>query len=446
MDFRIGFLEYPIVRLLRMPGQSMYQVSQFDNGLRVATAEMPSMLSVSVGLWVGTGSRYEPAPLNGVCHFIEHLLFKGTKHRSAREISQAVEGIGGYLNAFTSEEATCFHARASYEHFEELLEVLMDMLLNSRFAPVEIAKEREVIKEEIAMYLDEPQHYVQELLNTTLWPGQPLGRPITGTERSLDGLSRSRITAYLREHYIASNLVVVVSGRVSHHKALRAVRHYISQLPCGTASQRVPVCERQKLPQFRLVTRKTEQTQIALGIRTCSRHDPRRYALRLLNAVLGENMSSRLFQLIREELGLAYSIYSSPSLFEDTGDLVVAAGLDADNLGKTLKLIVRELQRLAKSPPPLSELQRARDYVLGQLDLGSESTETQMNWLGEQLLGYGRFFRPADVKRHLSRVTASDICSVARAFFRPERLNLAMVSSLEKSRSLAKMIEHALAG
>ena len=172
-------------------GQSMYQVTQLKNGLTVATAEMPHMMSVSVGLWVGVGSRYEPDQLNGVCHFIEHLLFKGTKQRSAREISQAVEGIGGYLNAFTSEETTCFHARACHDRFEELLDVLLDMLLDSRFDPVEISKEREVIKEEMAMYLDEPQHHVQELLNAALWPEQPLGRPITGTEKTLDAMARA---------------------------------------------------------------------------------------------------------------------------------------------------------------------------------------------------------------------------------------------------------------
>src|SRR5215831_19237205 len=164
----------------------MYRVTQLENGLRVATAEMPQMRSVSVGVWVGIGSRYEPPVLNGACHFIEHMLFKGTRKRTAREISEAVEGIGGYLNAFTSEETTCFHARASAEKFDVLLDVLLDMLLHSKFAPAELAKEREVIKEEMAMYLDEPQHLVQELLISTFWPHHPLGRPITGTNQTLD--------------------------------------------------------------------------------------------------------------------------------------------------------------------------------------------------------------------------------------------------------------------
>ena len=419
----------------------MYRVTKLHNGLTIATAEMPHMLSVSVGLWVGVGSRYEPAPLNGVCHFIEHLLFKGTKKRSAKEISQAVEGIGGYLNAFTSEEMTCFHTRAGYDRFDELLDVLLDMLLGSRFDPAEIAKEREVIKEEIAMGLDEPQHQVQELLNATLWPGQPLGRPITGTNRTLDAMTRNHLLGYLRENYVAGNVVIVAAGRVSHRQVVRAAARYASRLPatarpCFTAAR-----TDQQHPRIRLFTKKTEQTQIALGIRTCSRQDERRYALRLLNTILGENMSSRLFQVVREDRGLAYSIYSTPSFFSDAGDLVISAGLDTDNLTKVLRLVLRELRRLTEAAPNAAELRRARDYVIGQIDLSLESTENQMNWLGEQLLGYGKVLRPTQIKRRLSEVTAGEIRAVARDFLRPERLNLALVSPLANDSAVARILD-----
>jgi predicted Zn-dependent peptidase len=345
----------------------MYRVTQLENGLRVATAEMPQTRSVSVGIWVGVGSRYEPAELNGVCHFIEHLVFKGTKQRSAKEISQAVEGVGGYLNAFTSEEATCFHARARCDRFEELLEVLMDMLLHSKFAPTDIAKEREVIKEEMAMYLDEPQHHVQELLNSTLWPDQPLGLPITGTKRTLDAMARGRLVGYLRENYVTGSTLVVAAGNLKHRAAVRAARRYAKHFTRGLRPSFAPSRDEQTAPRICRFSKETEQTQIALGIRTCSRHDPRRYALRLLNTILGENMSSRLFQVVREDRGLAYSIYSTPSSFADTGDLVISAGLDTDNLSKALSLIVRELRRLIESRPDAAELRRARDYVNGQI-------------------------------------------------------------------------------
>jgi predicted Zn-dependent peptidase len=196
-----------------------------------------------------------------------------------------------------------------------------------------------------------------------------------------------------------------------------------------------PTGEGQSAPRLRVCVKKTEQAQIALGIRTCSRHDRRRYALRLLNAILGENMSSRLFQEVREERGLAYSIYSSPSFFADTGDLVISVGLDPGKLGRTMRLILRELRRFSEDSVSVEELGRARDYALGQIDLGRESTESQMNWMGEQILGYGRVFTPSVVKRHLARVTAADIRTVARDFFRPERLSLAIVNPSKSSQT-----------
>jgi predicted Zn-dependent peptidase len=418
----------------------VYRITHLDNGLTVATAEMPHMMGVSVGLWMGVGSRYEPAPLNGVCHFLEHLFFKGTATRSAREISQAVEGIGGYLNAFTSEETTCVHARAGHERFEALLDVLMDMLLDSKFAPADIGKERDVIKEEIAMYLDEPQQHVQELLNETLWPDQPLGRPITGTGETLDAMGRKRLTDYLRGHYVAGGTVIAAAGRVTHREAVRLARRHARRFRAAVRPQFAPVLPARPGPHVRLFTKHTEQTQIALGMRTCSRHDPRRYALRLFNVLLGENMSSRLFQILREDRGLAYTVFSTPSFFADTGDLVISAGLDTDHLPKALALIARELRRFAEKPPGAAELRRARDYVLGQIDLGSESTETQMNWLGEQLLGYGRVFELAEIKRRLSEVGAGEIRAVARDFARPDRMSLALVSPLKSDRGLARLL------
>ncbi len=418
----------------------MYRVSRLNRGLTMATVEMPHMTSVSVGVWVGVGSRHEPAPLNGVCHFIEHLLFKGTRRRSAREISQAVEGIGGYLNAFTSEEMTCIHSRACHDRFDELLDVLMDMFLNSKFALPDIVKERDVIKEELAMYLDQPQQHVQELLNATLWPDQPLGRSITGTVETLDTIRREHLVGYLRENYVTGNTLIVAAGKLKHRQVLRFVARYASHFQDGARPRFLPARDEQREPRLRLFTKETEQTQLALGIRTCPRHDRRRYALRLLNTILGENMSSRLFQVVREDRGLAYSIYSTPSFFEDTGDLVISAGLDTDNLSKTLRLILRELRRLRDTTPGAAELRRARDFVIGQIDLGLESTDNQMNWIGEQWLGYGRILEPEEVKRRLRQVTATEIRAVARDFLRPDRLNLALVSPRRSTRDLARLL------
>jgi predicted Zn-dependent peptidase len=419
----------------------MYKVTRLPNGLTIATARMPHMTSVSLGLWVGVGGRYEAAEVNGVCHFIEHLLFKGTRRRSARRISQDVEGIGGYLNAFTSEEMTCYHSKARHDRFDELFDVLSDMFLNSRFDPVEIDKERGVIKEELAMYLDQPQHRVQELLNETLWPDQPLGRPLTGTEETLDRLDRARLVDYQRENYVAGRTIIAAAGRLDHARIVRAVSRLAGRFPQGRVPQFTPVTGSQSRPNVRLFTKETEQTQLALGIRTCSRHDPRRYALRLLNTVLGENMSSRLFQVVREDRGLAYSIYSSPVFFEDAGSLVISAGLDLDNLSRTLKLIMLELARLVRTPVGAVELRRARDYVIGQIDLSLESTDSQMMSLGENLISHGKVFMPAEVKRRLGKVTAAEMRAAARDFFRPEHLNLALVSPLKSRRSLGGLLK-----
>jgi predicted Zn-dependent peptidase len=420
--------------------QPRHYVTRLPNGLTVATAEMPHMASVSLGLWIGIGSRCESAELNGASHLIEHMLFKGTRRRSASEISQAVEGLGGYLNAFTSEDMTCFHAKACHEHFRDVLDVLMDMFLHSRFSPEDIDKEREVIKEEMAMYLDEPQHQVQELLNATLWPNQPLGRPITGSNRSLDGITRPMLLAYFRWRYLAGSALLVAAGCISHQQVLRAASSYAARFPAGEIIPFAPAVDAQEGPTVRLLTKKSEQTQIALGFRGFSRHDSRRHAVRVLNTILGENMSSRLFQVVREDRGLAYSIYSSPSFFADTGDFVISAGLDTDKLASALKLIMAELKRIREKPPGDSELRRAIDYLAGQISVSLEGTEYQMNWLGEQLLGYGRTFAPAQVKRRLAAVTAIEIRAAARDLFRPERLNFTLVSPLKTDRHLHRLV------
>jgi predicted Zn-dependent peptidase len=367
-------------------------------------------------------------------------LFKGTQRRSAKEISQAVEGAGGYLNAFTSEEQTCFYAKARHDHFPHLLDVLTDMFLHSAFAPVEIVKEREVIKEELAMYKDQPSQYVHEMLNATMWPDQPLGRSITGSVKTLDTIGRAQLLEYQAQNYVAPATLLAVGGRITHRGALAAVEKYSRKFAHGARPCCSPAVSLQARPAVHLLTKRAEQTQIALGLRTCSRHDERRFALRLLNAVLGENMSSRLFQSIREDRGLAYSIYSSTSFFDDAGDIVIAAGLDTANVEKVLKLILRELKRLSSQLVPAPEIRRARDYLLGQLDLSLENSESQMMWIGEQWLGYGKIVGPDDFKKRLGAVTAGQVRAAARAFLRPDRFNLALVSPMKSAAGLEKIL------
>jgi predicted Zn-dependent peptidase len=234
--------------------------------------------------------------------------------------------------------------------------------------------------------------------------------------------------------------LLAAGGRITHREAVAALAKYARKFARGVRPCCAPAVSTQTKPALRLLSKKTEQTQIALGIRACSRHDERRFALRLLNAILGENMSSRLFQCVREEHGLAYSIYSANSFFDDAGDIVIAAGLDMDNLEKTLKLILREMKRLAAQLVPAAELRRARDYLVGQLDLSLENSESQMMWAGEQWLGYGKIAHPDEFKRRLSAVTTRQVRAAARDFFRPGRLNLALISPLKSAAGLGKIL------
>lgn len=451
----------------------MPHLTRLPNGLTLATAAMPHMASVSLGVWVGVGSRFETAAQNGASHFIEHLLFKGTRHRTARQISEEVEGLGGYLNAYTCEDHTCFHAKARADRFPALLDVLMDMFLDSRLAPTDIAKERAVIKEERASYRDQPQHIVQELLNETLWPGHPLGRAIEGTPASLDGLNRARLVDFFQANYVAANTVIVAAGNLTHAEVVQAIAPYAKRLPTGPRPQCEPVSSGPALPaaasrtmvppvppatgtvarpraggtpaplaspRVRLHTKATEQTQIALGIRAVSRHDERRFALRVLNALLGECMSSRLFQSLREERGIAYDVSSAVSFFSDCGDLSIYAGVEEDKLEKVLRLIAAELRRLTVKAPSLGEVRRARDYIIGQFDLALEGTEPHMTWLGEQLIGHGQLIPAALSRERLAAVTPAQIRAVARDLFRPDRLNLALVSPLKSAAHLGPLL------
>lgn len=418
----------------------MYQVTRLSNGLTVATAEMPHMTSVSLGLWVGVGGRHEPKELNGISHFIEHMLFKGTRRRTAEEISQAVEGIGGYLNAFTEEENTCFYAKACANQFEELLGVLTDMFLNSVFDPREIDKERDVIKEELAMYLDQPHHHVQELLSETLWPDHPLGRSLTGSVGTIECLTRRQMLDYQEENYVSAATLIVAAGNIRHRQVVQAAEARARHFPRGKRRVFQPFDRIQDRPRLAHVTKDTSQLQMSLGIRTCSRHDERRYALRVLNTILGDNMSSRLFQVLREEHGLAYSIHSSLVSFDDVGALTISAGIETDKVRQSLRLMMRELKRLTERVPTAAEIRRAREYLVGQLDLGLEGTENQMNWVGEQLIAYGRIIQPAETKQRIADVKPAEVRSAARDFFRPERMSLAIVSPLKSTKGLVGML------
>ena len=403
------------------------QLTTLPNGARVITAPQADAESVAVGFWVGVGGRHEAPSVAGASHFIEHMLFKGTRRRSAKEISQAIEGRGGYLNAYTQEDATCYYARIPHERLDEAFDVLADMYRDPKFAPAEIDRERGVIIEEMRMCHDQPQHVVQEQLMDGLWSGHPLGRPLVGSEKTLRAMTRAELDGFRRRHYQPGNTIFAMAGRLDHATCVALVKDALGRQPAG----RRLTCRKagRDVPQkrFRLARRDIEQVHAAIGFRCFGRHDSRRFALRMLNSVLGENMSSRLFQIVREKHGLAYAVQSSFQLFDETGAMVVSAGLDRVRAADALRLIGREVVRMREQPVSAGELRRARDYLQGQFRLGLEGTGSQMQWIGETLINYGRFVKPEEVLTRLMAVTAEDMRQVAAELFVPKKLTLSLV-------------------
>jgi predicted Zn-dependent peptidase len=403
------------------------RLTTLPNGTRIITSPQPDAESAAVGIWIGVGGRYESAALTGASHFIEHMLFKGTRRRSARAISQAIEGRGGYLNAYTQEDGTCYYARLPHEFWHEALDVLADMYLEPRLTPADLARERDVIIEELRMYRDQPQHVVQEQFTEAVWPGHALGRPLAGTERSLKAMTRDRLDAFRRAHYTPAATVFAFAGRITHDACVEQVTRLVGQRPAGRSP--TPKAFPARLPQerIRLVRREIEQVHAVIGFRTFGRHDPRRFALRVLNGALGENMSSRLFQIVREKHGLAYSVQSSYQLLGDTGAVTVSAGLDRARADQALRLVASEIDRIRRKPMGPAELRRTRDYLLGSFRLGLEGASSQMTWAGEGLLQYGKFISPDAVIAKLKAITADDVQCVAQQILDPRRLTVALV-------------------
>lgn len=403
------------------------QVTRLPGGLRVATVRMPSVDSVAMGFWVGIGGRHEPARLNGISHYIEHLLFKGTTTRSARDISEEIEGHGGYFDAYTQEEHTCYYARVAAKRTWDVFDVLSDMFLHPRFAAADVEKERQVILEEIAMYREQPAQHVDEMMMAALWPGHALGRPLTGTKESLQNLHRKELLAFKKSFYSTRRTVVGFAGRIEHAEAVERVRETLASISGQKAARINSAAIPRKPRAMHVEKRETDQVHLALGFRCFGRHDPRRHAARLLSVMMGELMSSRLFQRVREDHGLAYAINSGVQLYEEAGFFAIDAGLDRTRSGKALALIVSELQRACARPPSRSELQRAKDYTTGQMLIGLENSANQLSFVGEQLLAYGHVQQPSRIIEQVETVTPEDIRIVARAIFRRSAASCAVI-------------------
>jgi len=427
---------------------SMMNVRQtrLPNGLRVITSAMPHVQSVTFGVWVGVGARHESHALAGASHFIEHMLFKGTPSRSAKSISEAIEGYGGYLNAFTQEESTCFYARVAHDRLNHSLDVILDMIMNASFGAPELQRERGVILEEIMMYKDRPSHWVQELLSSSLWVDHPAGRPIIGSTHSVGNMPRAALVRYKKAGYTPGNIVVSLAGNLDHDRCVQFVRDMTGRMRRGPGKPRQQsVTPSTRMAHMTVATKDIEQAHLAMGFRLFGREDDRRYTLRVLNAILGENMSSRLFQVVREQHGLAYSIHSGADLLSGTGSLTISAGLDRRQVAKALRLILKEVVKIRLKRVGARELRRAKDYVVGQMKLGLESTTQQMLWMGDTLMSHRKFIAPETSMTALQNVTADDISKLARSVLRKRALCIALVSP-DSEANMRKMIRSELRG
>jgi len=418
-----------------------YDKKVFDNGLKVVAYKMPQMKSVALGIWIAAGGRHENVQNRGISHFIEHLLFKGTKKRTATQIKNSIEGMGGMLNGFTSEETTCYFTKVLGRDLALGFDVLGDMVLNAAFAPKDIEMERFVILEEIKMYKDHPDQYVSELLGELLWPGQALGIPLIGTHEIINSLTRKNILEYKKRSYIPQNITVVACGDVDWHALIKNCEKMFSREKTGSVYGYEKMKVAKLRPKTKVVHKDTEQTHIAIGFHSLSRLDPARYAMDLLNIVLGANMSSRLFEELREKRGLAYAIGSQVSYYADGGVAAIEAGVDNRKISTAIQLILKELSKIKKKHVTKKEFERAREYYQGCLLFALEKTVEHMLWLGKKFVTGDKPVDAGEVLRKIKKVTIDDILKAAAETFTKENLNIAVIGpAKDKDRKIIREI------
>lgn len=418
-----------------------WEISTLPNGLRVVTTPVPTAQSASVNFFVGAGSRAEDASVSGLAHFLEHMLFKGTARRpTAMAIAEAIEGAGGTMNAYTGREVTCYWNHVPYDRLSLALDVLADMIRSPLIDPEELARERNVVQQEIRRTQDQPGAWAMELLGTAMFGDQPLGRSITGTLESVASIQRQDFLDYMQGWYMPANLVISVAGRVSHEQVVKDVTALLADLEERPTPSFVPVNGKQPARPVLVEERQTAQAHLALGLLAISRTDPDRYILMVLNSLLGRGMSSRLFREVRERRGLAYSIGSSVARHLDTGVMAITAGVSPENTVETLKVIVSELYRLVNELVPEDELARARDYTIGTFRLGLETPMALGQRAGESLITMNEIEPVESVVEKLAAVSPQEIQRVAARLFRSEAMAVVAVGPGISEDALASVL------
>ena len=405
----------------------MYKIREYPNGVKLIYRKMAGVSSASFGIWINTGSRNESVANNGVSHYLEHLLFKGSKNYSNDEIKENIEGLGGILNAFTSEENTCYYAKFLGKHLKKVATVLSDMVLRPLLKSEDIEKERTVIIEEIKMYRDMPQFQVQEIFDELLWPGHPLGRNIAGTLETVGRLSQADISGYHAEWYKPTSIVVSCAGDLDEAVLEDFVIKTFSKAPSKSIKDIQVYVDRKESPQIKIASKDIEQTHVSLGFPAFHRTHKDRFILSVIHIILGGNMSSRLFNEVREKKGLAYEIASHVKRLKDCGVFFVHAGIDRKNLVSAAEVIMRELNRMRSERVNPGELKRAKDYLMAQTEMGLDDTMEHMLWMGDSMMNAGFLMTKEEIRRQIQKVTAHDIERVSRFIVDWKKLHFAAV-------------------
>ena len=419
----------------------MCQKTTLDNGLRIITATMTHTQAVSINFFIGIGSRYEAEAQAGISHFIEHLFFKGTiKRPSAKEVCEIIEGVGGILNGGTDKELTIYWCKVAQPHLSRALDVLVDILLHSKFDPQDIERERQVIIEEINMSKDSPSQQVDMLIDELLWPNHPLGRDIAGSKESVAAITRDMMLDYLARQYLPSNTVVTIAGNIQHQEIVTAISQALGSWTNKQSHSGYVTYKEQPVQRLRVETRDTEQAHLCLALPGLSLLHPQRFALDLLNVILGEGMSSRLFTEIRDKLGLAYSIHSYVEHFLDTGSITIYAGVEPKNLSTVIKAILEQLYQL-KEAVPESELYKAKELSKGRLLLRMEDSRSVAGWMGGQEILTEHILSVDQIISIIDDITTDDLKQIAEELIVDSQLRLAVVGPITKDEPLEELLK-----
>ena len=399
------------------------------NGLVVLTETMSHVRSVSVGVWIRNGSRLEVAEENGLAHFMEHMVFKGTERRSAEEIAREMDSIGGMLDAFTSKEQICFNAKVLDDNLSIAFDIIADLVLRPKFDSEDVKKERQVVLEEIKMDLDNPEYLLHEIFTRGFWPEHPLGRPILGTPETVRKFSRDALRKRFRHWFAPDRLVLSAAGNVTHERVLELVEREFGSLQAAGEREGV-AAPSANAPIHLEPKRDLEQVHVCLGVPSVPLAHEKRFGVAVMNNLLGGGMSSRLFQNIREKLGLAYAVFSELTPYSDAGMMTVYAGTARETVGQVIDLVVKEFRQLKETPVSEEELRRAKNHLKGSLMLSLESTSARMSNLARQELYFGRFYSLDEILSGIESVTREEVQSLAKEFFRPEQIAVTVLGPL----------------